>query len=245
MVSGKYSALSGAIAKEQAMGNIASNLANASTTGFKKDRISFEAILRGTQQSTDAGGINFARIRNIGTDFSQGGMQPTGRSLDVAIEGEGFFKVQKNNEFFYTRAGRLMINENGLITTDDGFAVLGAANEPLQIDTTAGKDIVIADTGDISVNGAPAEGKIQVFNVSDPAKLRKTGDSLYKLEDGETDQALETSQVVQGSLETSNVNMMEEMVAMIAAQRSFEAHHKAIESYSKLGDKLDELGSVG
>jgi flagellar basal-body rod protein FlgF/flagellar basal-body rod protein FlgG len=245
MVSGKYSALSGAIAKEQAMGNIASNLANVSTTGFKKDRISFEAILRGTQQSTDAGGINFARIRKIGTDFSQGGMQPTGRSLDVAIEGEGFFKVEKNNEFFYTRSGRLMVNENGMLTTDEGFAVLGAANEPLQIDTTAGKDIVIADTGDISVNGAPAGGRIQVFTVSDPTKLSKTGSSLYKLEDGETDQAEETYQVVQGNLETSNVNMMEEMVAMIATQRSFEAHHKVMESYSKLGDKLDELGSVG
>jgi fagellar hook-basal body proteins len=111
MGSGKYSALSGAVAREQAMSNVAANLANVSTTGFKKDRISFAAILRGAQQASDARGINFARIRKIGVDFSQGGMQPTDRPLDVAIDGPGFFKVRKGGETFYTRSGRLMLDD--------------------------------------------------------------------------------------------------------------------------------------
>lgn len=245
MVSGKYSALSGAVAREQAMGNLASNLANVSTTGFKRDRISFASILRGTKQATEATGINYSRIRKIGTDFNQGGMQPTGRPLDVAIDGPGFFKVQKNNEIFYTRAGHLMIDANGLVKTEDGLNVLGAGDAPITIDTSAGKDIVIAESGDISVNGVLADGKIQVFAIDDQDKLIKAGLSIYKLEGGAADQPLTGFRVLQGNLESSNVNMMEEMTAMIATQRSFEAHNKVIESYSKLGERLDELGSIG
>jgi flagellar basal-body rod protein FlgF/flagellar basal-body rod protein FlgG len=244
MVSGKYSALSGAVAREQAMDNLASNLANVNTAGFKKNRISFSAILRGANQTAEARGINYTRIRKIATDFSQGGMQATGRALDIAIEGEGFFKVRKNDETFYTRSGHLVIDQNGMIKTDDGLSVLGAANDPLQLNITEGKDIVIGENGDISVNGTLSGGKIQVFAIDDQEKLVKTGDSLYKLEEGGTDQPSPTGRVIQGNLETSNVNMMEEMTTMIATQRTFEAHNKVIESYSKLGEKQDELGSV-
>lgn len=245
MVSGKYSALSGAVAREQAMNNIASNLANVSTTGFKKDRTSFAAILRGAKQTAD-GGINCSKVRTIGTDFSQGGMEATDRPLDVAIDGEGFLKVKNpNNEIFYTRAGRLMIDQNGMIKTERGLNVLDAGNQPLQLDTSLGTDIGIADNGDISINGTRVDGKIQVFSVSDQAKLTKAGSSLYKLSQGVADQPLESYRVIQGSLESSNVNMMDEMTAMIATQRSFEMHNKVLESYAALADKLDELGSIG
>ena len=244
MVSGKYSALSGAVAKDQAMGNVASNLANANTAGFKKDRISFAAILRGTSQMNDAQGVNYARIRKIGTDFSQGGMQPTGRQLDVAIDGEGFLKVQRNNETFYTRSGHLMLDETGMVKTQDGLNVLDTTGQPLQFDTSAGNDIAIADNGTISINGKSFSGKIQVFTVEEKSKMTKAGNSLYKLEEG-TDQPLDTSRVLQGNLETSNVNMMDEMAAMIAIQRTFEVQSKVMESYSTLASKQDELGSIG
>lgn len=226
------------------MNNVAANLANVSTTGFKKDRVSFAAILRGTAQTAEASGLNYSRIRKIGVDFSQGGMQTTDRPLDVAIDGEGFLKVQKGQETFYTRAGRLMIDDNGMLKTEDGLNVLGAGNEPLQIDTAQGKDIVIAENGEISVNGAAVGSRIPVFSVENQDKLVKAGNSLYKLEEG-GDQPLTDYRLLQGNLETSNVNMMEEMTAMISNQRSFEAHNKLIESYSKLSEKQDELGSVG
>jgi len=244
MVSGKYSALSGAVAREQAISNIASNLANVSTTGFKKDRISFAALLRGAKQTGQAQGINYNRIRTIGTDFSQGGMQTTDRPLDVAIDGPGFFKVQKDNQIFYTRAGRLMLDNNGTIKTEDGCTVLGAGGGPLQLDTTQGKEIVIAETGEISVNGEQSGGQLQVFAVEDQEQLVKVGHALYKLAKG-GDQPLPEFRLLQGNLEASNVNMMEEMTAMIASQRTFEAHTKMIESYSRLSEKQDELGSIG
>ncbi len=246
MGSGKYSALSGAVAREQAMTNLANNLANVNSTGFKKNRISFAAVLRGAQQITaDSRGINLTRIRKIGTDFSQGGMQDTGRPLDVAIDGDGFFKVRRGNEVFFTRTGHLMIDENGMVKTEDGLNVIDAGEEPLQLQTTAGQNVSIGENGDIAINGEPGGGRIQVFSVNDQDKLIKTGGSLYKLDEGGTSQPAETYRVVQGSLETSNVNMVEEMTSMIATQRAFEAHHKVLESYSKLGEKQDELGTVG
>lgn len=244
MGSGKYSALSGAVAREQAIGNIAANLANVNTTGYKKDRVGFAAILQGAQQAVDARGINYTRIREIGTDFTQGGMRTTGRSLDIAIDGEGFFKVQRNNEIFYTRSGHLMLDENGLLKTSEGLTVLGEGNQPLQLDPALGANIHIDEVGTISVNGIAADGRLQLFAVNDPQELIKTGTSLYRLEEGAGDQPMEVFRVIQGNLETSNVNMMEEMTTMIATQRAFEAHLKALEAYSKLSEKQDELGSV-
>lgn len=244
MGSGKYSALSGAIAREQAMSTVAANLANISTTGFKKNRISFAAILHGAQQTAEASGKNLARIRTISTDFSQGGMQTTGRPLDVAIDGEGFYKVRKGEETYYTRAGRFMLDENGMLKTEDGANVLGAGNDPIQIDTSLGKDIYIAETGEISINGTVAGTQVGVFSVEDQQQLTKVGDSLYKLEQG-NDQPMTDFRILQGNLETSNINMVAEMTAMIVTQRSFEANSKMLEGYSKLGEKQDELGSVG
>ena len=244
MGSGKYSALSGAIAREQAMNNVSANLANISTTGFKKNRISFASVLRGTQQVAEASGKNMTRIRTISTDFSQGGMQTTSRPLDVAIDGEGFYKVRKGEETYFTRSGRFMLDENGMLKTEDGANVLGAGNDPIQIDTALGKDIYIAETGEISINGAIAGTQIGVFSVDDTKQLTKVGDSLYKLEEG-GDQPMTDFRLLQGNLETSNINMIEEMTAMITTQRAFEANSKVLEGYSKLGEKQDELGSVG
>ncbi len=244
MVSGKYSALSGAISREQAMANISANLANITTSGFKKDKISFQSILRGVNQNQQARGINYARIRAIETDFSQGNIQVTDRPLDVAIEGQGFLKVMADNQVFYTRAGSLTLDENGMLKTQNGLSVLDEANAPIQVDTAESRDIAISDDGSIAVNNVFTGARIGLFTVPEADKLVKTGDQLYRLEGRVPDQPAEGSRLVQGSLEFSNVNMIEEMVAMIATQRAFEAHHKAIESYSKLSAKYDELGSL-
>jgi flagellar basal-body rod protein FlgF/flagellar basal-body rod protein FlgG len=244
MVSGKYSAVSGAVAREQALSNLAANLANLSSPGFKKDRISFAAMLQGAKQTGQTEGVNYARVRTITPDLSQGAMETTGRPLDVAIDGPGFFKVQKNNETFYTRAGSLQLDANGLVTTSEGLTVLGASDAPVQIDTTQGQHIAIAETGDIAVDGSTTGARLQIYGVDDPNKLIKVGKTLYRLNGG-SDLPANESRVLQGYLESANVNMMEEMTAMIAAQRAFEAHTKVIESYSRIGEKQDELGSVG
>ncbi len=245
MVSGKYSALSGAVAREQAMANIANNLANVSTIGFKRDRISFEAMLRGSRQVEQARGINYNRIRTIGTDFSQGGLRHTGRVLDVAIDGEGFFKIRNQGKTFYTRTGSLALDQNGTLKTTAGYPVLGDSGQVIQLPDSSGQAVSIDEQGNISVNGAPVGARLQVFAVSDPSRLKKVGNDLFTLEPGATDRVSTSARIVQGSLETSNVNMMAEMVRMIDTQRRFEALHKVLKSYSTLGERQNELGTVG
>lgn len=243
MVSGKYAALSGAIAREQAMETITNNLANLSTSGFKKDRTSFEAILQGTQQTGDAKGINYTRIRKIGTDFEQGALRVTGNDLDLAIEGEGFFKVQGPNNNYLTRQGHFKLDNNGMVKTVDGYNLLDDGGTPLQINEAQGKNITIDSDGNISVDGV-VSGRVGVVRVAETDTLKKVGNSLFEAEQGTAEIPSEGGQVVQGSIELSNINMMEEMVLMTNTMRKFEVHHKVLKSYSTLGEKQDELGTV-
>jgi flagellar basal-body rod protein FlgF/flagellar basal-body rod protein FlgG len=244
MVSGKYSALSGSVSRQQAMDNIANNLANLNSTGFKKDRISFESVLRGSQQIGQARGINYSRIRTIGTDFSQGALRDTGRDLDLAISGEGFFKIQRDGQTFFSRNGSFYLDQNGMLKTSDNFNVLDASGQPIQLPDALGKKIYIDEAGSIVLDTTPSGQRIGVFTVSDPAKLEKQGNSLYRLGDGATSQPAEEARIVQGSLETSNINMVEEMTRMIETQRRFDACVKVQKSYSTIGEKQSELGTV-
>ena len=114
--------------REQALANIANNLANVSTSGYKKMLTSFESILRNEKQVTDANGINYNRVSNISTDFSQGPLKETGNIFDLAIHGNGFFKIQGPDEVYYTRSGSFKLNPNGGLVSQDGYPVLDEGN---------------------------------------------------------------------------------------------------------------------
>lgn len=245
MVCGKYSALSGAVAREQALDNLSSNLANVNTSGYKKNKIGFESLLRGARQTSTANGINYSRIRTIDTDFTQGGMQETGKSLDVAVNGEGFFKIKHGNDIFYTRDGHFHLDDDGMLKTTDGFNVLGDGDQPLQIIMTDGGTIDINETGGISLDGETTGESLQVFTVADKQQLVPKGYNRFQLEPGATALPSDDSTIIQGSVETSNVNMMEEMAIMINTQRKFESYIQALESYSTISEKQEELGSIG
>ncbi len=244
MVSGKYSALSGAVSREQAMANISNNMANIDSTGFKKDRISFESLLKGNKQITDARGINYSRIRKIGVDFSQGPLRGTGRDLDIAISGKGFFKVRGNGNTFFTRNGSFYINNNGFLKTADNLEVLDSSSQPIQLVDGRGKKINIDESGNISLDNIPSGQRIQVFTVSDTDKLEKTGNSLFSLKKGASASPADETQVMQGNLEGSNINMVEEMTMMINTQRKFDACLKVEKNYSNLSERQNELGTV-
>ena len=244
MVSGKYAALSGAVARQQAMENIANNLANINNIGFKKDEISFEAILRSQSQQRQGHGINYARVRTVRTDQTQGNLRQTGNSLDLAIEGPGFFKVRTPRGDRFTRRGDCVLDANGFLRTSDGFILLDRSGQTVQVAEAQGARIGIDETGGISVNGQPPEAFIGLYGINDQTKLKKEGNSLFKLEKGGTARPLPAGKIVQGSLESANVNMMEEMVNMITTQRRYEALHKVMKSYSTLDEKWSELGTV-
>lgn len=248
MVSGKYSALSGAVAREQNLDNISANLANVSTTGYKKSSVSFQSILRGAQQIKQANGINYSRIRENFTDFAAGPIKETGSPLDLAIHGDGFFKVQGTNGTLYTRKGDFTLDASGRLLTSDGKQVLDDANSPITIPNTNTNRISISSLGVVSVldsMGAQSDvGRIGIVNVDDPLKLKKEQDTTFSLKDGAQEIPIGQPEVIQGSLEVSNVNMAAEMADMIKNQRTFETYNKLLKSYAAIAERQDDLGTL-
>jgi flagellar basal-body rod protein FlgF/flagellar basal-body rod protein FlgG len=249
MVSGKYSALSGAIAREQSMANIAANLANVNTAGYKKASVSFESLLQGVKQTQEGKGINYSRIKDNLTDFTPGPLMETANPLDMAIHGEGFFKVQGPNGVLYTRRGDFALDQNGNLQTSNGLPVLDAANGPINIPDTTTSQISVSSLGEISVMGKNGSqsvvGNIGVVTIDAPGKLKRETDTTFSLPP-EGQETVNTEPVlVIGSLESSNVNMSEAMTQMIDSLRTFETYHKVLKSYSDLSQKQDELGSLG
>lgn len=248
MVSGKYSALSGAVTREQTLDNISANLANVSTIGYKRSKVSFESILKGAQQTEKAKGINYTRIKENFTDFSAGPLDVTGRSLDLAIHGNGFFKIQGPKGILYTRKGDFSLNAQGGLVTSSGMPVLDDANTPITIPGTDINRISINRQGLIAVidnTGAQTQvAQMGIVTVDDPAKLQKETDTSFSLEAGGQEVPLDQPEVVQGSLEVSNVNMVSEMSEMINNERLFDTYNKMLKSYAAIEAKQDDLGTV-
>lgn len=249
MVSGKYSALSGAIAREQTIANISANLANVNTSGYKRSQVGFESLLRGEQQIQQAKGLNYSRIKEVSSDFSPGPMRETANPLDMAINGEGFFKIQGPTGPRYTRRGDFVVDADGTLRTTNGMAVLDEANGEITIPDTDTGSIAAAENGTLYLltpdGGRNEVARLAVVTIDDPQKLQREENTTFSLQDGGNETPLEAPQVVQGSLEISNVNMTEEMAQMINNYRTFETYHKVLESYKVLGEQQDELGTVG
>ncbi len=249
MVSGKYSALAGAISREQSIANISANLANISTSGYKKSLVSFESVLRGAQQTSEAKGINYNRIRNNYTDFTPGAMRETADPLDMAINGDGFFKVQGPNGIHYTRRGDFAINQDGLLTTSNGLPVLDEAGANITIPDTETSKIAVGDDGTIYILGLEASreevAKLAIVEVDDKLKLKRETDTTFSLQNGGTEIESDSYRVIQGNLELSNVNMAAEMARMINGHRTFETYHKVLKNYSTISEQQQELGTVG
>ncbi|MBU1567402.1 MAG: flagellar basal-body rod protein FlgF [Proteobacteria bacterium] len=249
MVSGKYSALSGAIAREQAISNVSNNLANISTTGYRRSQVSFAAILRGENQTQTAKGINYTRINQNFNDFSNGPLRKTEDPLNFAIQGDGFFKIQGANGPLYTRRGDFIINAEGLLTTSNNLPVLDEGNGQITIPDTDTSRIATGDDGTIFLlgpQGARSEvGKMAVVAISDNQKLKRESDTAFSLDPGGTEQPVENARVIQGSLELANINMSSELAQMIDNYRTFETYHKVLKSYSTISETGDELGTLG
>ncbi|MGX5913375.1 flagellar basal-body rod protein FlgG [Aliidiomarina sp. Khilg15.8] len=230
------------------------NLANASTVGFKKDRAVFEDLLYqninqpGGQSTADtelpSGLMLGAGTKVVATqkNFSQGNMQTTDNSLDIMINGPGFFEIQMpDGSIAYTRNGQFTLNNEGdLVTPGAGHPMQPAINIP-----DNAQSVTIAKDGEVSVKlaGEAANqvvGQINLANFINPAGLEPRGENLY-VETAASGQpqvnvpGLDgTGSIVQGSLETSNVNVTEELVNMIESQRVYEMNSKVISSVDQM-----------
>ena len=206
---------------------LAQNLANASTTGYRADTVAFRAV---PVQGDGAATRVFTIETTTGADFASGPMVATGRALDVAVQGPGWFAVQAaDGAEAYTRAGNFQIGVGGTLTLPNGLPVMGEGGA---IEIPAGAQVAIGVDGTVSatvpgVPGASVVGRLKLVNPP-PADLRKGLDGLFRLKDGQPAPADPDVRIADGTLEGSNVNVVEAMVGMIAAARRFELKMKML-----------------
>ena len=258
MIQSLYSGATGMEAQQLNLNTIANNLANANTTGFKRSKIEFQDLLYQKPRAVgaEAGGGNVvptgievgngSRVVSTAKVFTQGELKQTGEKYDVAIEGEGFLQVQKpDGSFAYTRDGALKVNGQGRVTTSDGLPILSGF-QPIPPGST---DLSISANGEVTVKGASGSQtfRVQLSRFANPSGLRSLGGNLYEetAASGTVEQGNPGEdgygQLTQGFLESSNVNIVEEMVNMIQAQRAYEINSKAIQTSDEMLQKIAEL----
>ena len=245
-----YTAMSGAKSLVQRQDNIANNLANASTTGFRAEMLALRAVPveAGAAGSTGINGRMFAQETTVGSDMTPGAIQRTGRDLDVAIEGRGWIAVQaRDGGEAYTRAGSLQLDANGALRTSGGLPVLGDGG-PLVIppDST----VEIARDGTISATPATGArtsvvvvGRLKLVNPED-AQMKRGDDGLFRTASGQPAQADERVTLSPGAIEGSNVNPVEAMVGMIGAARQFDMQMKLISTADANAKSAAQLMSM-
>lgn len=246
-----YSAATGMEAQQLNLNTIANNLANVNTPGFKRSKIEFQDLLYQKPRSsgTDSGGGNIvptgvevgngSRVAATSKVFTQGQLTQTGEKLDVAIQGDGFFDVQRaDGTIGYTRDGTFKMNAQGQVVTVDGLPILSGF-QAIPPGTTS---ITIAENGEVSVQSASGTQtfRLTLTRFANPPGLRSMGGNLY-----EETAASGTPEVgspnengfgrlIQGYTEASNVNIVEEMVNLIVAQRAYEINSKSVQTSDEM-----------
>jgi flagellar basal-body rod protein FlgG len=250
MMRALYTAASGMMAQQMNIDNVSNNLANYQTTGYKKSSVSFEDLLYATMQEpgTDAtAGTQVGMgVRATSTDrlFTQGSLQKTGNPFHVGIEGNGFFKVNlKDGKTAFTRAGDFRYNgKTNEVTTSAGHGI------GIKIPSNF-SNIKISPTGEVtgisneSADGKPETlGQITLTKFLNPSGLKAVGGNLFvetdvsgsKVEGTPGDKSLGLGALAQGHLEKSNINIVEEMISIVQAQRSFEMSQKGVQTADEM-----------
>jgi flagellar basal-body rod protein FlgF len=240
-----YTAMTGAKHIMEQQANTAHNLANISTTGFRAQLDAFRAI---PVVSDSMPTRTFVVDSTVGTDFSQGTHQETGRALDVAIQGKGWIAVQlADGSEAYTRQGGLKTSENGVLQTAAGLSVQGEGG-PISIPPDV--NVSIASDGTISSTdraGKPGQantiGRIKLVNPPE-ASLVRGDDGLFRISGGGQAEADPAVRVAGGALEGSNVNAVDAMVNMISLGRQFEMHMSLLKNAESNAAKAGQLLSL-
>jgi flagellar basal-body rod protein FlgG len=258
MIRALWTSASGMIAQQMNLDVTANNLANVNTTGFKKNRAEFEDLMYQNMKiagATNQTGNQLPVGMQIGMGvrpvsvhklFTQGDFQNTGNQLDIVIEGDGFFRIDRNGEEAYTRNGAFKLNSEGVIVSDNGHPLQPEFTVPAET-----QNIVITEDGHLTCvdkSGAElAATDIPIYTFVNPAGLKAEGRNLYVATDG-SGEAVESvpgqnnaGTLAQGFLEMSNVEIVEEMVNMIVGQRAYEANSKSISTADSLLQIANQL----
>ncbi len=253
-----YSAATGMEAQQLNLNTIANNLANVNTPGFKRSKIEFQDLLyqRPRGVGTESGGGNLvptgvevgngSRVAATAQVFTQGQVNATGEKLDMAIRGDGFFEVQRpDGTIAYTRDGSFKLSPTGQVINNDGLPILSGF-QPIPPGATA---VNIAENGEVTIQSATGSQtfRLTLTRFSNPSGLRSLGGNLY--EESSASGTPEAGQpgelgfgnVLQGYIETSNVNIVEEMVNLIVAQRAYEINSKSIQTSDEMLQSVAQM----
>jgi len=261
MIRALYSAASGMNAQQTNLDNIANNLANAGTTGYKSRRAQFQDLMyqnlvqpgaaAGAQTVVPSGlqvGLGTRTAANS-ILFSQGSFTETDNPLDLVIQGSGFFQVQlPNGELAYTRAGNFQLDKNGNVVTGNGNLM-----QPNIVIPANAQSITIATDGTVSYTApgqtsAQKAGQIQLANFANPAGLNSLGTSMYQPTDASGDPVVGNpggnegnGTIMQGYTEQSNVSVVDEFVNLIVAQRAYEASSKVVKAADEMYQDVNNI----
>jgi flagellar basal-body rod protein FlgG len=261
MIRALYSAASGMTAQQLNIDNIANNLANANTTGYKSRRAQFQDLLYqsmvtpGTasgQATVVPSGLQLGlgtRAASNEIVFTQGSFSATGNPLDLVIQGRGFFQIkQASGQTAYTRAGSFQLDATGNIVTSNGDQLI----PQITIPPTA-QSITIANDGTVSYvapgqTQAQNAGQITLANFQNPAGLNSIGNSLYLPTDASGDAIIGTAggteglgTLQQGYVEQSNVSVVDEFINLITSQRAYEANSKVVKAADEMYQQVNNL----
>ena len=230
------SAASGMRARMESLDMLANNLANANTVGYKSDR-EFYSLYTSAQALTDSsqvpeGADTVPVIETHWTDLSQGVLRTTGNSLDVAIDGSGFFAVQGPRNSLFTRNGNFQLSRDGTLVTSDGYPVLNADGGRIQ--SRSANSIEITADGNVMQDGQ-ALGRIQLVNFPSQAVVNKQGSNYFYLTDPGTKPLTGSARLYQGRLEDSNAGPAEGAIRLVGIMRQFDMLQRA----AKIGSEMD------
>jgi len=240
----------------------ANNVANVNTVGYKKQSLVFQDIfdsniVQKSQESGDYSNIGAlsvgSQVQKMTYDFSQGSLDKTGNTFDLAIEGDGFFKIQSSDgEMSYTRNGSFTLNNNGNLVTKDGDFVIDDKGKQIKIKTNdvvmhSINDIIITEDGQIQLNNENNQismQKIGIYDFSNKEDMIGIGGSKFKPTDAATNKELKAEKfaIQQGSLELSNANVVNEMIKTINTSRNYETLSKVVQTS---GESLTAVMNVG
>lgn len=258
MLRGLYTAYTGMLNEQNRMDIMSNNLANADTTGFKKEGSTSQAYsevmavkIKDVSENPNTpkrlGKMSLGvKIGESFTDFSQGSLRDTGNTYDLAIGGNGFFNIEftsKSGETStkYTRDGGFTLTKDGYLVTKDGDYVIGE-NGRIQLSTTAGSTVV-DDRGNIYQDDIRVN-KLKITDFENTDYLTHYGETMWDAKEGAVSSDVEYPSVYQGYLEMSNVSVVKEMVNMITISRQYETNQKAITTFDETMEKSIALSKI-
>lgn len=256
MIKGLYTAGSGMMLQMSRQDVVANNLANVNTSGFKKNVAIAKAFpemlisrLGEVKENANGEKVNVpikqigglgtgATVCGVYTDYDNSNIKQTQNPTDLAIVREGYFVVQTPDGPRFTRSGEFKINNEKILTTNQGYPVLDTNNSPIEVDG----ELVVDGEGNISINGQNVT-KLRIVNFTDLQNLERLGDTLVN--SAETPAEVEKPEILQGYIEQSNVNAVKEMVTLITVVRAYESLQKMVQAEDELTDvAINQVGSI-